>query len=180
MRLLQNISWAAIKRLIAAQFPQVQQISVPELANWLQQSPQPLLLDTRTIEEYRISHLSNAVLAPENLEELRTWQELQKDTPIVTYCSVGYRSAKVAEQLQQMGYSRVFNLAGSIFEWANADYPVYRDEEVVQQVHPYNARWGTLLNSELHCYNHEDGDGEGCDSKDYDSKDYDSEDCHDR
>ncbi|XPM53851.2 MAG: rhodanese-like domain-containing protein [Leptolyngbya sp. IPPAS B-1204] len=150
MGLLQTISWRAVKALISAQFPQVQQISIAELANWLQQSPQLLLLDTRTPEEYGISHLPNAILAPENLEELPSRGWLQ-DTPIVTYCSVGYRSAKVADQLQQMGYRPVWNLDGSIFAWANAGYPVYRDGEVVQQVHPYNARWGMLLKPELHC-----------------------------
>jgi rhodanese-related sulfurtransferase len=176
MKLLQNISWTAIKRLIAARFPQVKQISVPELTNWLRQpNERPLLLDTRTEAEYYISHLPDAYLAPSHLDDLRNWQQLQQDTPIVTYCSVGYRSAQVADQLQQMGYNRVFNLEGSIFAWANAGHPVYRNKEVVRQVHPYNARWGKLLNPELHCYDRED-----CDGEDSDGEDFDNEDRHDR
>jgi rhodanese-related sulfurtransferase len=139
--------WWLVKTLIRLKFPQVQSVSVATLANWLQgdstASQQPLLLDARKPAEYQVSHLPEAQLAPADLSQLQP-----DDRPIVVYCSVGYRSARLAKQLQQMGFQRVFNLEGSIFEWANANYPVYRDSEIVHQVHPYNDRWGKLLRSD--------------------------------
>ena len=75
-----------------------------------------------------------------------------RDAPIVTYCSVGYRSSAVAERLEEQGYTRVWNLEGSIFEWANQGLPVVRDGEEVSQVHPYNRRWGRLLDKQLRAY----------------------------
>ena len=53
---------------------------------------------------------------------------IAKDAPIVTYCSVGYRSGKMAERLQAAGYTNVRNLEGSIFKWANEHRPLVRGE----------------------------------------------------
>jgi rhodanese-related sulfurtransferase len=145
--LLHTLSWATLKLLIRVRFPQVKSLTVAELAAWLNQSPPPLLLDARSPMEYQVSHLPNAQLAPANLSN---WQPTICPTqPIVTYCSVGYRSAVLANQLRQHGFQQVWNLEGSIFEWANAGYPVYRQQQQVGQVHPYNALWGNLLRAEL-------------------------------
>ena len=63
----------------------------------------------------------------------------------MTYCSVGYRSGAFAQTLQEAGYSRVENLEGSIFKWANEGRPVFQDGRRVEKVHPYNDAWGKLL-----------------------------------
>ena len=70
----------------------------------------------------------------------------------MVYCSVGYRSAKVAQQLQQKGYKNVFNLNGGIFQWANQGKPIFKDKHPVKVVHPYNFFWGKLLKSKYHHY----------------------------
>ncbi len=77
---------------------------------------------------------------------------LSKDTPIVTYCSVGYRSSKLATELQAKGFTNVRNLEGSIFEWANRGYSVVRDGREVREVHPFDKAWGVLLDEKLHAY----------------------------
>ncbi len=143
---LEHLSWAAVKQLIRLQFPQVPQLTPPELALWLQQPHPPHLLDARKPAEYQVSHLPTAALLPDDLGELAKRQQ-----PIVLYCSVGYRSARAAAALQDQGI-KAFNLEGSIFEWANAGYPVYRDGRAVSQVHPYSLLWGKLLHSELHAF----------------------------
>ncbi len=149
---IQDLSWQAVKMLIQTRFPQVKSLTVAELASWLQQPSQlPLLLDARSEAEYAVSHLPQAQHVPADSAELPCFLKTLSP-PIVVYCSVGYRSAKLAEHLQTLGFDPVFNLEGSIFEWANAGYPVYRDAQVVQQVHPYQPLWGKLLNSGLHAY----------------------------
>lgn len=149
-----NPTWAIVKQSIRQQFLQVQQISIAELFHWLTQSDvqQPLLFDIRSEPEFAISHLSNAQRVDPNLNDFAALSHLASDTPIVTYCSVGYRSAAMCDRLQTAGFSNVVNLEGSIFEWANAGYPVYREGQQVQQVHPYNPLWGVLLHQELHAY----------------------------
>lgn len=154
MTLLRTVRWLIVKALIRLQFPQVRSLTIAALADWLQHPDPPLLLDARTAAEYQVSHLADAQRVPEHIDQLleQLKQKATPDltqTPIVVYCSVGYRSAKLARTLQTMGFNPVFNLEGSIFEWANAGYPVYRAGTVVRQVHPYNASWGKLLQPEL-------------------------------
>lgn len=143
MFLLRKLAWLGIKLIIKLLFPDVKQLSTQELASWLEkESSSPLLLDGRTPEEYAIAHLPNALLAESQWKIDR--QNLVA-TPIVTYCSVGYRSAVLARKLQREGYTNVFNLSGSIFQWFNEQRPLVRDGELVQTVHPYNRFWAFLL-----------------------------------
>jgi rhodanese-related sulfurtransferase len=138
---------------IHIRFPQVKHLSTHDLAVWLESPesdqvrqedrPKPVLLDVRTPEEYQVSHLFGAQLAPANKSDLAAIAT--SETPIVTYCSVGYRSAKLALALQQAGYHQVFNLEGSLFQWVNEGRSVYRKDQVVRQVHPYNWFWYWFL-----------------------------------
>jgi rhodanese-related sulfurtransferase len=146
-------SWAALKQMLHLQFPKVRSISPAELANWLQSDrPQPLLLDVRTPEEFAVSQLPTAQRLDPAETEFHNLQHVVTDTPIVAYCSIGYRSAVICDRLQAQGFMNVMNLEGSIFAWANADYPVYRNGHIVHQVHPANSVWGHLLRKEFHAY----------------------------
>lgn len=138
-------AWIILTRLIRLRFPDVKSLSTNELSAWLAKKgiSEPLLLDVRTSEEYQVSHLRNAQLAPAHIEEVIA--STTPETPIVAYCSVGYRSAKYAQALQQAGYKQVFNLEGSIFKWANEGRSIYRFNQPTQTVHPYNETWGWFL-----------------------------------
>ncbi len=108
-----------------------------------------MLVDVRTPEEFAVSHLAGARrVDPEAGAEALA--ALPRDTAIVVYCSVGWRSAAFAERLRAAGFTHVQNLQGSIFAWANEDRPVVRDGQAVRAVHPYDAVWGRLLRPELH------------------------------
>ena len=45
-------------------------------------------------------------------------------TPIVVYCSGGYRCALVAESLQKMGYSEVYSLETGMQGWIDEGYSI--------------------------------------------------------
>lgn len=146
--MVRSLAWFWLKQAIRRQFPHVSHISPSALADWLQQDqlPQPILLDARSPAEYAVSHLLQAQLVS-SPEQLRPVLQQERSTPIVVYCSVGYRSAVLAQQLQAEGFTNVQNLEGSLFEWVNEHRPVYRGQQPVQQVHPYSALWRNLLNS---------------------------------
>ena len=58
------------------------------------------------------------------------------------YCSIGYRSEKVGEKLQRLGYTKVYNLYGSIFESVNVGNEVVdQNGKKVKKVHTYNKDW---------------------------------------
>ena len=105
-----------------------------------------VLLDTRTPEEYAVSHLPDArfvnyeTFTPENV------RDIPKDAEVVVYCAVGYRSERVGEQLQEAGYQRVQNLYGGIFAWKNQGHEVINPQgHPTDSVHTYNRRWSKWL-----------------------------------
>lgn len=141
-----SLAFKIIKRLTSRKFPIVEWITTKELAGWLEDplKPQPIILDARTEAEYAVSHLKNAQRIDPYHSNLVVSAE-SKDTPIAVYCSVGYRSARIAEQLKQAGFSHVYNLEGSLFKWANEERPIYTNDHTTPLVHPYNQLWGKLL-----------------------------------
>lgn len=143
--------WPRVKKLIRGRFPEVPQLSTEELNQWLENPGQPrlLLIDARTPAEFAVSHLQEAQLAPSEEQALSLLKEVEKDRLIVVYCSVGYRSSALARQLMAHGFTKVYNLEGSIFEWANEGRPLYSGERRVYLVHPYNSTWGGLLDKKL-------------------------------
>lgn len=107
-----------------------------------------ILLDTRDIEEYNVSHIKGARWVGYSGFKPNLINSLAKERAIVCYCSVGYRSEKIAEQLYKAGYTKVYNLYGSIFEWLNNGFPVYDNSgQRVYKVHTYNKRWSRWMNN---------------------------------
>jgi rhodanese-related sulfurtransferase len=141
-----------IKGEIRVKFPTVEHVSVEQLRDKLAPTVKqpPLLLDVREPEEYSVSHIHGAKLTTKIEQVMAILDQQSKDRITILYCSVGYRSAVFVKQLQQRGYKHIFNLEGSIFEWANKGYPLYQGEKPVSVVHPYNFWWGRLLDDKLH------------------------------
>lgn len=107
--------------------------------------PKTIFLDAREPNEYSISHLKGAVPVGYDHFQMANVSHLPKDTPIVVYCSVGYRSEKIAEKLKAAGYTKVSNLYGGIFEWVNQKNTVYDTDGETQRVHAYDRTWGIWL-----------------------------------
>jgi len=140
----------ALRPVIAARYPDVAWVDAPTLAQWLAapSSQRPLLLDARTEAEFAVSHLEGARrIDPEHPDLAALGPPTNRR--VVVYCSVGWRSAYIADVLQRAGYRRVFNLEGGIFGWANADRPVVDAHGPTHRVHPYDAVWGRLLRADL-------------------------------
>jgi rhodanese-related sulfurtransferase len=147
---LRSVDWFLLKKSLRHKFAKVEWISTSELADWLAntQKTVPVLLDVRTLDEWNVSHLPGARrIEPSATAEIAA-QGLKKETPIVTYCAVGYRSGELAERLRAAGFTNVRNLEGSIFAWANEHRPLVHEDERVSRVHPYNGFWGRLLNDD--------------------------------
>lgn len=144
---MRTIDWFLLKKSLRHRFPQVQWISTRELAAWMadKRRPAPLLLDVRTQEEWNVSHLEGARRVDPGASAEQAAEGASKETPIVTYCAVGYRSGAMAMKLRAAGFTKVRNLEGSIFEWANEHRPLVSGAERVTAVHPYNKLWGLLL-----------------------------------
>jgi rhodanese-related sulfurtransferase len=147
-----TLTWDAVFAWIQRDWPEVAQMSTRELAERMAASNQaaPLLIDVRTLEEYEVSHLPGAIWAETPSQIAFAVRGASDRQAVVLYCSVGVRSSKAAAKLIQSGRANVFNLQGSIFQWANEGRPLIANEHTVHVVHPYNERWGILLNPQLH------------------------------
>lgn len=95
----------------------IEYISFEEGKHILDTCPGSVLLDVRTEEEYGIEHAAGAVLLPQ--EDLETMDEGEildvlpdLDAPILLYCRTGRRAALAAVKLDELGYTRLYNLGG--------------------------------------------------------------------
>ncbi len=105
-----------------------------------------LVLDTREFKEYKTSHLKNAVhVGYTNFDLEAILNIIDNNKPIVVYCTIGYRSEKIAEKLTQKGLA-VHNLRGGIIKWKNDGLVVVNDEDLPTEfVHCYNKEWSKWL-----------------------------------
>ena len=107
------------------------------------------IFDAREEEEYLTSHIKGArYLGYKKFDEQKL-AGVPKNAKVVVYCSVGYRSEKIGERLQKMGFTDVSNLYGSIFEWVNRGYPVVgQNGEPTRRIHTYNAKWSQWVDND--------------------------------
>ena len=118
----------------------------PATLDSLRQVDSVVLLDTRTPEEYAVSHLPGGRFVNYDTFRPEDVSDVPINAKVVVYCAVGYRSERVGEQLQQAGYRDVHNLYGGIFAWKNEYYPVIDSrDQPTDSVHTYNRRWSKWL-----------------------------------
>jgi rhodanese-related sulfurtransferase len=147
----EELTWAAVFARIEREWPEVRQMSGDELAA-LMGAPgdaAPVIVDVRARGEYDVSHLRGAVWAETPRQIRAVLRGVPVSRPVVLYCSVGVRSSQAAAGLIAEGHREVFNLRGSLFQWANEGRPLEREGAPVREVHPYDARWGRLLDPGL-------------------------------
>ena len=147
-----GVSWEDVDEKIEDEFPAVEFISVDALQTQFQSNPGqlPMTIDVREADEFAVSHLAEARNVLTGIEISKLVQD--KTSPIVVYCSVGYRSAAVAAELEALGYTSVRNLRHSLFEWADKGLPMENLQGQTSLVHPYNRAWGSLVKEQLHSY----------------------------
>lgn len=104
----------------------VQDLSVEELAQWLTEKKDFILLDVRQPHEVEVSKISGSVLYDAQAQQ--DVLSLPKDHTIVLHCRSGARSLRAGKDLVAQGYTNVYNVVGGINEWAtkiDTSLPVY-------------------------------------------------------
>ena len=70
-----------------------------------------ILIDVRSEEEYKLSHLDQAINIPVDvIEEEIVNYVVDKGTPVILYCRSGNRSSNAAQALLKFGYYKVYDL----------------------------------------------------------------------
>ncbi len=102
------------------------EITVQDLKKMIDNKEDFQLIDVRETFEYEMSNLNglNIPLAGLLLEA----DKVSKDKPVIMQCRSGARSAAALNQLEQLGYTNLYNLKGGILAWKaefEPDMPVY-------------------------------------------------------
>lgn len=147
-----------IHESIVERYPTVEHISSNELVSL--QGETVLFFDIRKESEFSVSHLESATrIAPETgaAEFLAEYGDRIHGKTVVFYCSVGERSSRLAETINQYQAAskeattyRIVNLEGGIFKWHNNHLPLFKEGIQTDSVHPYNIFWGRLLERKEH------------------------------
>ncbi len=88
-------------------------MSVEEMNNLINEKKDILILDVRSIGEFRSGHIPKAKNIP--VQELNTKVNTlnsYKDKEIIVYCASGGRSASATSLLSKNGFTKVYNLGG--------------------------------------------------------------------
>lgn len=98
---------------------EITRIDVKTLKNKLE-NEEITLLDVREVSEYEGGHIEGAVNAP--LSSLDANQlSYPKDEPIYVICRSGNRSAQAASQLQDAGYTEIYDVSGGMLAWESIE-----------------------------------------------------------
>ncbi|MEM8719878.1 MAG: rhodanese-like domain-containing protein [Cyanobacteria bacterium P01_G01_bin.39] len=123
-------------RQYSQEFPLVKGITVEELQLLQQQDRDLILIDVRSPSERMVSYIQGAI----STEEFESNLEQYQQKTIVAYCTIGYRSGKYAQKMQQRGV-KVFNLEGSLLAWSHVQGKLIDSHGFTNKVHVFNRRW---------------------------------------
>jgi rhodanese-related sulfurtransferase len=117
--ILSMILWTELRRFTRG-YKEISPMEAVQLIN----HEDALVLDVREDAELGQGRIRGAKHIPmsmlgKRLEELNRY----RDRPVVTYCRSGARSAQASNLLKKHQFQKVFNIAGGLLAWENANLP---------------------------------------------------------
>ena len=103
----------------------VPQITVNELAEWLEQGREVTVIDVREHSEWLDGHIKGATHLP-MLEAASRHAEVPADRPKAVLCAGGLRSSTAISALTRHGLTGFYNVTGGMTAWKRSGYPVVR------------------------------------------------------
>ena len=110
-------------KLVEVAKANVREVSVDETRDRIEQRAK--LVDVREDNEWESAHAAGAVHLGRGIIERDIVSTFPaKDTELILYCGGGYRSALAADNLQKMGYTNVWSMAGGWHAWEESGAPI--------------------------------------------------------
>jgi sodium/bile acid cotransporter 7 len=119
----------------ADSFPEVEDISARE-AMVLMKTQRVVFVDVRKPKEQEVSMLPGAVTEAIFKTNLKRY----KDQIVIGYCTISYRSGKLAKKLRKKGCA-MLNLKGGILAWIHEGGKIYDQNGETNRVHVYWKKW---------------------------------------
>jgi rhodanese-related sulfurtransferase len=114
----------AFEKLVAEIKPRIREISIDEVRQKQAKNHHFRFVDVREDHEWVEGHAAGAEHIGRGILE----RDVEKHIPdyneeIVLYCGGGYRSAMAADNIQKMGYTNVYSMAGGMRGWRELNLP---------------------------------------------------------
>jgi len=109
----------------------------PRLAMDLASRPAVLFVDVRPSEERSVSMIPGAV--PEELFLANI--ESYRNHIIIGYCTISYRSGKLAQELKTRQGVTIYNLRGGLLAWVHDGGKVVDQKGETKRIHVYGRKW---------------------------------------
>ena len=122
--------------LVADALKRVKEIQPWDMSKLLAAGRELVLLDVREPAEFAMLHIPGAINVPRGVLEQSCEWDFDETVPllvagreleIVVICRSGYRSALVADVMQQMGYTNVVSLKTGMRGWNDFEQPLQDD-----------------------------------------------------
>lgn len=98
-------------------------VSIQEAIELIDQKPDLVIVDVRTVGEYEDGHIEGAINIP--IDEFPTrLDELSKDDELLVYCRTGNRSSSAVTILLDSGYTKIYHMHEGISVWIQQGHPV--------------------------------------------------------
>lgn len=104
----------------------MKEVTVQELKQKMDNNEDFQLIDVRETFEYETSNLNGENIPLGGI--LIEADKIATDKPVIIQCRSGKRSAAAVMQLEQLGFTNLYNLKGGILAWQEAfdpNMPIY-------------------------------------------------------
>jgi rhodanese-related sulfurtransferase len=115
----------------------------PRLAMDLAKRHAVVFVDVRTPEEQRVSMIPGAVTEEDFLGNLDKY----KDDILIGYCTVSYRSGKLARRLKEEKGLTMYNLRGGLLAWVHDGGKLVDPKGETKRIHVYGRKWNLAPDS---------------------------------
>lgn len=97
---------------------EIKEITVSQLAEWIDSGKEFQLIDVREPHEYAIAEIGGILIPLAQVAEHA--DRISQEKPVVIHCRSGVRSANAIRELQELhGWNHLYNLKGGILAWAD-------------------------------------------------------------
>jgi rhodanese-related sulfurtransferase len=88
-----------------------------------------IIIDVRPTDIFKNKIIAGAIFVPSKEDLKKFMDTLDRDTPILVYCTIGKRSATVCNLLCEKEFKHVVNLSKGIENWKKRDFEVVNAED---------------------------------------------------
>lgn len=118
---------SAFIKLVDTIKAEIKELTIANLNKKINDQHSFYLIDVRERDEFQQGSIVHAIPLSKGIIE-RDIEKLISDfeAEIIVYCSGGFRSCLVADNLQKMGFRHVSSLQGGFRAWLEAGYPTIK------------------------------------------------------